>query len=233
MEVILNHLTDLQEKELVKAELSRRYYNYYLSLAPEAGPEKTAKGSPCRETPENQGNGAPLEGQEEELIPEVASDTMGEDTMPLAGLEEIQPIALTSSATPPAEGKKPSEQKPGVQKDKQKRCFIATSAYGSASAPQVLVLKQFRDQYLRAKPWGEWGLSLYYLLSPNLAAVMDQLPALRLLARVLLTPIIGVLTIFFGQRSRKQVDGKKIPSRPAFFLTRLWGYDTREKDTGS
>lgn len=45
-------------------------------------------------------------------------------------------------------------------------CYIATMAYGDYDHPQVLVLRQFRDDYLNHRDWGKKFIKYYYKHSP-------------------------------------------------------------------
>jgi uncharacterized repeat protein (TIGR01451 family) len=78
-------------------------------------------------------------------------------------------------------------------------CFIATAAYGSMLEPRVVALRQFRDQYLERTGLGRAFIRLYYRHSPPVAAVIAEHEWLRLLVRMLLTPL--VLTIAFPLRA--------------------------------
>ena len=83
--------------------------------------------------------------------------------------------------------------------DSSINCFIATAAYGSVLEPQVLALRQFRDQYLKRSALGRSFIRFYYRHSPPIAAVIARHEWLRLLVRMLLTPL--VLTIAFPLRA--------------------------------
>jgi hypothetical protein len=51
----------------------------------------------------------------------------------------------------------------------KKGCYIATAVYGSSEHPNVLCLRQFRDQYLEANWMGRALCAIYYRVSPILA----------------------------------------------------------------
>jgi uncharacterized repeat protein (TIGR01451 family) len=78
-------------------------------------------------------------------------------------------------------------------------CFIATAAYGSPLEPHVRVLRQFRDRYLQHTAPGRAFIRFYYRYSPPMAAVIAEHEWLRLLVRMLLTPL--VLAIAFPIRA--------------------------------
>ena len=70
------------------------------------------------------------------------------------------------------------------------KCFIATAAYGSYLEPQVVVLREFRDDYLLTNGPGRWFVEQYYKHSPPLATVIAADPCLRWMVRMLLTPLV-------------------------------------------
>jgi hypothetical protein len=55
-----------------------------------------------------------------------------------------------------------------------KRCFIATAAYGSYDAYEVELLRHFRDEKLLTNFMGRLFVQFYYLFSPPLARLMDK-----------------------------------------------------------
>ncbi len=67
-------------------------------------------------------------------------------------------------------------------------CFIATAAFGSRMAPEVRTFRLFRDRVLLSSGAGRMFVSLYYRLSPALAAVIARSPSLRSAARFFLAP---------------------------------------------
>ena len=75
-------------------------------------------------------------------------------------------------------------------------CFIATAAFGSPLAPQVQVLREFRDQYLLTNGPGQLFTAAYYRISPPLADLVAESEVLRAIVRAMLIPIIGWTALF-------------------------------------
>ena len=69
-------------------------------------------------------------------------------------------------------------------------CFIATAAYGTFLDPHVLTLRKFRDHYLLTNAPGQWLVENYYHYSPPIANVIRENEGLRMIVRIILTPVI-------------------------------------------
>jgi hypothetical protein len=72
----------------------------------------------------------------------------------------------------------------------QSSCFIATAAYGSEEANEVVYLRRFRNQVLLKNPIGVQFVKFYYKVSPKLADFIRKHPALKPLVRFTLKPLI-------------------------------------------
>ncbi|MEU1970530.1 CFI-box-CTERM domain-containing protein [Microbacterium sp. NPDC019599] len=69
---------------------------------------------------------------------------------------------LQGLASTPATSKSASQTSSGG-------CYVATAVYGSYDAPEVLVLRKFRDERLENTVLGRAFIATYYALSPTLA----------------------------------------------------------------
>jgi tetratricopeptide (TPR) repeat protein len=79
---------------------------------------------------------------------------------------------------------------------KKGMCFIATAAYGSALAPDVIVLSRFRDEVLSRSWLGRGFVAVYYFVSPPLASLIAKAGFLRVaVRRLLLAPLVRVLKV--------------------------------------
>jgi hypothetical protein len=73
-------------------------------------------------------------------------------------------------------------------------CFIATAAYGTETANQLNILRDFRDQVLLKSALGSRFVEVYYKVSPPLAAFIAKNDFLRAVVRdVLVDPVVHLL----------------------------------------
>ena len=74
-------------------------------------------------------------------------------------------------------------------------CFIATAAYGTPTAKEIDILREFRDTVLLPNSLGVRFVSLYYKTSPPIAKLISQHEVLRTVVRVgFVDPIVKILT---------------------------------------
>jgi len=73
-------------------------------------------------------------------------------------------------------------------------CFIATAAYGTETASQLKILRDFRDQVLLKNALGSRFVATYYKVSPPVAAFIAKNDFLRAVVReVLVDPVVHLL----------------------------------------
>jgi hypothetical protein len=70
-------------------------------------------------------------------------------------------------------------------------CFIATAAFGSAFAPAVKTLRQFRNHFLMTNDLGRKFVQTYYKYSPKYAHWIQQNDTLKATVRYALAPLWG------------------------------------------
>ncbi len=75
-------------------------------------------------------------------------------------------------------------------KGSDRRCFIATAAFGSPLHPYVEILREFRDSYLLTNSPGRDIVSLYYLYSPLIAKQIEDHAILKTIVKLFLIPVI-------------------------------------------
>lgn len=78
------------------------------------------------------------------------------------------------------------EKKLGIKK---KGCFVATAAFENDQAPEVLLLRRFRDQYLIRTKFGNYFVEKYYNFSPPVARWMQNNPKSKKPVRTMLRVI--------------------------------------------
>ena len=83
---------------------------------------------------------------------------------------------------------------PHCIKPEKKDCFIATATYGTPLAPEVKILREFRERNLRPTVSGQKFITFYEKCSPTFANWLVHQPLVRLAIRQLfLTPTIWLI----------------------------------------
>lgn len=80
-------------------------------------------------------------------------------------------------------------------KKKKSRCFIATSAFQSPMATEVMQLRIFRDTKLKTHPAGRAFVHFYYKYSPSVACFLDKQSWLKPMFRAGLRAVIKCVSI--------------------------------------
>ncbi|MFC1952871.1 CFI-box-CTERM domain-containing protein, partial [Chloroflexota bacterium] len=73
-------------------------------------------------------------------------------------------------------------------------CFIATAAYGTDTAQEIQILRDFRDSVLLSNNLGAKFVSLYYEYSPPIAEYISRHDVLRTIVREsMVDPIVFIV----------------------------------------
>lgn len=132
------------------------------------------------------------------VVPRIPHDTAPQKQIlpeyppaqdPQRGLGDRKP---TSGQTqlPAASDSQSGLGSPGSPSQSHPGCFIATAAYGSPLAENILVLEAFRDKYLLTNQVGQHIVAFYYRNSPPIAEYIARYDTLRFVARAVLWPLV-------------------------------------------
>ena len=79
-----------------------------------------------------------------------------------------------------------------AQEEKKKGgCFVATACFNNYDAPEVIILRNFRDKYLLTRKTGKHFVTLYYFISPSFSRFLLRHYYLKLFVKnIFLKPII-------------------------------------------
>lgn len=79
----------------------------------------------------------------------------------------------------------------GPKPTQSEGCFIATACYGNYNAPEVVVLRKYRDQVLHQTNTGRIVINFYYAVSPAISKLISQSEYLKkFIKHNLLKPLI-------------------------------------------
>ncbi len=91
--------------------------------------------------------------------------------------------------------RKSSERFGTLPSSKSGGCYIATVCYGNDRAPEVLLLKDYRDKVLSTFVLGRIFISIYYLVSPRLSRSLTNRVRLNsTIKRFILNPIVNFIS---------------------------------------
>ncbi|MFN3861906.1 MAG: CFI-box-CTERM domain-containing protein [Roseateles sp.] len=124
------------------------------------------------------------------IINEVGNDTL--DNRP-SFVQAVDQANASITAHAAAWRSRGSTQAAGSPKSSA-GCFIATAVYPDPDAPQLGVLRRYRDQSLMQSAPGRVGVNLYYRLSPPVADWLSRHPRCAALVRSVLNMWVRRLT---------------------------------------
>jgi hypothetical protein len=147
----------------------------------------TSSGSPASDTAVTAFTVIPLSTQ-------TSSSTSSSTTSPTATSTTTSAATTTTLST---ESSTNSTSSPSTTTVPVPQCLIATATYGSALAPEVQLLRNFRDNSLMNTKAGSSFMiafnSLYYAFSPTVASYLQGHWVKRTVMKAALYPLIGIL----------------------------------------
>jgi hypothetical protein len=87
----------------------------------------------------------------------------------------------------------PLERKENSNRQNNNDCFIATAAYGTPFAKEVLIMKRWRDNKVNKSYYGRKCIKYYYKYSPPMANYIRNKPNFKRLIRVLIKIITKII----------------------------------------
>jgi len=72
-------------------------------------------------------------------------------------------------------------------------CYVATAVYGGYNAPEVLILRKFRDEHLSKTYSGKMFIKVYYRLSPPFANWLKGARRINLFVKKVLGGIVKMI----------------------------------------
>ncbi|MBE0431472.1 MAG: hypothetical protein IBX67_06565 [Dehalococcoidia bacterium] len=85
------------------------------------------------------------------------------------------------------------------------RCCAATAAYDTPMAEELVILREFRDEYLYTNPAGQAFADLYYRVSPAIAEFITTHPALKPIVRTGLLPAVAMSALVLDSSSVQKI----------------------------
>lgn len=121
-------------------------------------------------------------------------------------MASVDQAGIVSQFTPPVAAKYAAGQEPGTAWVATpepvlglldgKKCFIATAAFNSEMASEVVTLREFRDKILKKNSVGLWFVKRYYEFSPPLARFIAEHEAVRTWTRSQLWAVVAAAELW-------------------------------------
>ncbi|GAA1994983.1 hypothetical protein GCM10009777_33670 [Microbacterium pumilum] len=146
----------------------------------------------------------------ESPVAESADGMVSEDGLPILGDTFAKEFAQTVhfAAIPPTYQQLVDQYGPRPASRAKTTCFIATACYGAPDAPEVDVLRRFRDRRLMPSPAGRRFVLWYYRTSPPIADALRRHDAARWAVRTLfIAPLVAAVRSFDPSSDASSVAG--------------------------
>ena len=127
----------------------------------------------------------------------VSASTLSSTTSNLSTSTSSTIVTSTIFSASTSQQSTTSTQLSSIPNSNPPTCFIATATYGSALAPEVTLLRNFRDLDVLRTMSGYGFMQVfngfYYSFSPQVASYITAHSSLRPVMKIVLYPLIGVL----------------------------------------
>ena len=85
----------------------------------------------------------------------------------------------------------PAYAPPEIEKKTADACFVVTATMGDFNHPDVILLRQFRDVWIRKQSWGTAFIETYYRVGPTLASFIERSKPLKAVSyQVIVRPAV-------------------------------------------
>jgi len=136
-----------------------------------------------------------------EAVPKSSSWEFVNWTGDVSTIADVNSATTTITITPDRDREiianfqvKSEEPEPEPEPEPSGMCFIGTAAYGTSTAKQLDVLRDFRDDVLLKSTVGSRLVDLYYQVSPPIADFISEDTFVRLLVReLMIDPIVWMV----------------------------------------
>ncbi|HOL22856.1 MAG TPA: hypothetical protein PLQ41_08415, partial [bacterium] len=136
----------------------------------------------------------PSEPTSWKLIGTVTADVNSYVDSPSEGIYSYKVAAYNDFGETLSSASEPVEVVSGEASSSPASCFIATAAFGTPMAKEVVRLREFRDRYLVKSRAGCAFVRWYYRHSPSLAEYIRQRRWARVLVRGALRPLLWIVS---------------------------------------
>jgi hypothetical protein len=68
---------------------------------------------------------------------------------------------------------------PAIEKKQADACFVVTATMGDFDHPDVVLLRRFRDRWIRRQFWGDRFIEIYYFVGPIFAKAISNSSVMR------------------------------------------------------
>jgi hypothetical protein len=126
--------------------------------------------------------------REVECISKISKQCAGKVTAPITYLDMLQSKGQSYWC-------KACSAEKRIEQTRSSQCFVATATFQSQSAPEVIFLRYYRDNFLRRSWFGRCLIEVYYRVGPALASVIETFPETRKSSKLIVNWLIEKIRV--------------------------------------